>query len=84
MKDGASGGVSQVSPIIVDLGKIGGKKVKQLKKGQGVFLEEVIPAVQQVRTSLGHDASDPSLPFVVVLFERKRNKFKSLFPLFPN
>src|ERR1035437_9235888 len=84
MKDSVSGEASQISPIIVDLGKIGGKKVKQLKKGQGVFLDEVIPAVHQVRTSLGHAASDPSLPFVVVLYERKRNSLKSLFPLFPN
>jgi hypothetical protein len=81
MKDAVSG---EVSPIIVDLGKIGGKKVKQLKKGEGVFLEEVIPAVHQVRTSLGHAATDPTVPFVVVIYERKRNNLKSLFPLFPN
>jgi hypothetical protein len=84
MKDAVSGETSHMSPIIVDLGKIGGKKVKELKKGQGVFLDEVIPAVNQVRTSLGHAATDPTVPFVVVIFERKQNKLKSLFPLFPN
>jgi hypothetical protein len=84
MKDVSSDEVAKLSPIIVDLGKIGNAKVKDLKKGQGVFLEEVLPAVDQVRTSLGHAPIDPNLPFVVVIYERKSKKLKGLFPLFPS
>jgi hypothetical protein len=84
MKDAASDQTEKLSPIIVDLGKIGHEKAKKLKKGEGVFLEEVLPAVDQVRTSLGHAPLDTSLPFVVVIYERKSKKLKGLFPLFPS
>jgi len=84
MKDVSSDEAEKLGPIIVDLGKIGSSKVKELKRGEGVFLDEVLPAVDQVRTSLGHAATDPKLPFVVVIFERKGKKLKGLFPIFPS
>lgn len=69
---------SNLRPIIVDLGKIGGKKVKQLKKGEGIYIDEVLPAVEQVRASLAKvDEKDGAT--VVVLYERKR-KTLNLFP----
>jgi hypothetical protein len=69
---------SNSRPIIVDLGKIGGKKVKQLKKGEGIYIDEVLPAVEQVRASLAKvDEKDATT--VVVLYERKR-KTLNLFP----
>lgn len=66
-------------PIIVDLGKIGRKKAKQLKRGDGIYLEEVVPAVEQVRASLPKADSDKEVVTVVVLYERKP-KYPALFP----
>jgi hypothetical protein len=66
-------------PIIVDLGKIGRKKAKQLKRGDGIYLEEVVPAVEQVRASLPKADSGKEVVTVVVLYERKV-KFPAIFP----
>jgi len=83
MKSETAGKLDGVSsnqrPIIVDLGKIGGKKVKQLKKGEGIYIEEVLPAVQQVRASLSKAEADKEGATIVVLYERKR-KGLDLFP----
>lgn len=68
-------------PVIVDLGRISRKKAKKLKKGQGVYLDEVLPAAERVRASLGKSNGDAGLPIVVVLYEKKAKKVKSLFRL---
>jgi hypothetical protein len=60
-------------PIVIDLGKHGRKKLKQLKAGGGPLLEEVLESLHQVRASLGPGDSRALLP-VVVLFERKPRK----------
>jgi hypothetical protein len=75
----AETGNSNARPIIVDLGKIGGKKAKELKKGEGIYLEEVVPAVEQVRTSLSKADSGKDVVTVVVIYEKK-SKHLRLFP----
>lgn len=71
--------VPSLPPFIVDLGKISKKKAKQLKKGKGLYLEEVLPAVERVKASLGNANGNGALPTVVVLYEKKRPKAKGLF-----
>jgi hypothetical protein len=71
--------VQSLPPLIVDLGKISRKKAKQLKKGKGLYLEEVLPAVERIKASLGKTNGDGALPTVVVLYEKKRPKTKGLF-----
>lgn len=71
-------GLSSSRPVIVDLGKIGGKKVKQLKKGEGIYLEQVVPAVQQVRESLDATGSTKDVLVVVVLYQRKTKSLSIL------
>jgi len=74
--------VSGSPPIIVDLGKIGGKEVKRLKRGEGVYVEEVLPAVQQVRAGLDKEGDKKEFQTVVVIYERKSKRRNLLFPPF--
>lgn len=69
---------TSLPPVIIDLGKLSRKKAKQLKKGKGPYLEEVLPAIERVKAGLGSNGGSDS-PAIVVLFEKKRPKMKSLF-----
>ncbi|MGE5233910.1 MAG: hypothetical protein ACM3OB_07350 [Acidobacteriota bacterium] len=65
-----------VTPIVVDLGKVGRKRVKQLKRGDGPLLEEVHQVIANVRESLGPEAAGRELVPVVMLYRRKRRRPK--------
>ena len=64
------------APIIIDLGKLSRKKVKQLKKGKGPYSAEVAPAVAQVKANLGSEAAGKEIVPVVVLYQKKPKKRK--------
>jgi hypothetical protein len=64
------------APIIIDLGKISRKKIKQLKKAKGVYLDQVQPAIAQVKANLGVDAAGKEIVPVVVLYQKKARKRK--------
>lgn len=70
---------TSLPPVIIDLGKLSRKKAKQLKKGKGPYVEEVLPAIERVKASLGSSNGGGDSPAIVVLFEKKRPKVKSLF-----
>ena len=70
-----------IPPVIVDLGKISRKKAKQLKKGRGPYVDEVLPAIGRVKAGLGKEDGGVTGPTVVVLYEKKRPKAKGLFRL---
>lgn len=67
-----------VVPVIIDLGKISRKKVKQLKKGEGVYLEEVEPAIAQFKADLAAKSAGKEILPVIVLYQKKPRK--SMFP----
>jgi hypothetical protein len=64
-------------PLLIDLGKVRRKDVKQLRKGQGRLLEEIASALKELRTS-GQIATDAQ-PVVVLI--RERRKRPALWPL---
>jgi hypothetical protein len=64
------------TPIILDLGKISKKKVKQLKEGKGVYATQVQPAIAAVAAQLGERAQGKELVPVVVVYRQKPKKSK--------
>lgn len=67
------------TPIVIDLGKVKRKQVKRLKRGEGPLVEEVQQVVAGVRERLGAEAEGKELLPVVVLYQRKRKRPKSIF-----
>lgn len=65
-----------VVPIIIDLGKLGPKKVKQLKKGQGPYQDEVLPAIEKVGAELQKETEGKEILPVVVLYRKKGKRTK--------
>lgn len=67
-----------IVPLIIDMGKVRPKKIKQLKKGKGPYLDEVMPAIDQVKAELGTEMGNGRdvLP-VIVLYEKKAKKIKA-------
>lgn len=82
-KDAGEAGTAPAggTPIIIDLGKQSRKRIKALKRGEGVFVKEVLPAIEQVRARIGNDPG-PMQP-VVVIYEKKAKKRRSPFDLLP-
>ncbi len=60
-----------LTPIVVDLGKRKGKRLKQLKRGEGQLLGEVQEALDDIRRNLGAEAADKELVPVVVIYKKK-------------
>jgi len=75
-----SSAASKVRPLIVDLGKVGGKKIKALKKGEGIFTTQVEPAISQVRAQLAGQLDGKEVLPVVVIYEKKPKR-KTLLDL---
>jgi hypothetical protein len=69
------------TPLIVDLGKLRPKKVKQLKKGSGPYLDGVLPAIAQVRAEAGKRFEGKEIVPVVIIYEKKRKR-RTLSSLF--
>ena len=61
-------------PIVLDLGKVKDKRVKQLKRGRGKLLAEVHEAIDQVRSSLGPEAESKEIVPVVLVYRKKPKK----------
>jgi hypothetical protein len=66
-----------IVPLIIDLGKIRSKKVKELKKGEGPYLEEVLPAINQIKAELHPEIEGKEIMPVIVLYQKKSKKSKS-------
>jgi len=66
-------------PVIIDLGKVKKKKIKQLKRGQGDLLAEVDQAVATAANSLGTEAANKTLVPVVVIYRKKETRRAGLF-----
>lgn len=69
-------------PIVVDIGKKRGKRIKQLKKGRGPLLDEVDAAVDQVKERLGAEADGRVLVPVVIVYRKKPRRVKGFPTLF--
>jgi hypothetical protein len=64
-------------PITIRLGKHSRRDVKKLDRREGKAFEEVQAALDQVRASLGEEASTKELVPVVVVYKKKQKKGRS-------
>jgi Family of unknown function (DUF6200) len=69
------------SPIVLDLGKVKPKRIKQLRRGEGRLAEEVRQAVEKVRDGLGAEGDGKVLVPVVVLYRKKPRRASLPFGL---
>jgi len=71
-------------PIIIDMGKVKKKKVRDFKDGHGELALEVQQIVAETRGNLGPDAANKELVPIVLVYRKKRRKKGggggSLFP----
>lgn len=67
------------APIIVSLGKKKRKTIKRLKRGKGPAMDEVMDVLDQVQATLGAQAEGKVLVPVVMIYQRKQRRFRSLF-----
>jgi hypothetical protein len=64
-----------LAPVLIDLGKIKGKRVRQFKDGCGRLADEVQQIVAEIRQDLGPEAATRELvPIVLVYRKKKRRK----------
>jgi hypothetical protein len=71
---------SNVRPIVIDLGRTSGKKIKDLKKGEGIYHSEVEPTIERLRSQLGSDLDGKELLPVVIIYEKKAKR-KTIFDI---
>ncbi len=71
---------TKLPPLIVDLGRVSKKKVRQLKNGQGIYWEEVEPVITDVKAKLGKEAEGKEIFPVIVIYEKKAGR-KKLFDI---
>lgn len=62
------------SPVVVNLGKVRKKRIRQLKKGRGKLMNDVGDAVAEVVDGLGEDLKGKEVVPVVIVYREKRKK----------
>jgi hypothetical protein len=65
---------SAVDPIVINLGKQRRKRIKDLKRGRGVLMDEVMQTMAQVSGQLGGDANGKVLVPVVLIYREKTKR----------
>lgn len=60
--------------VVIDLGKVKRKSIRQLKEGQGKILQEVDDVVGMVREELAGELEGREILPVVVLYEKRSKK----------
>ncbi len=75
----ADGHVQAITPpIVVKLGKVKRKRVKQLLRGQGPLMEDVQAAVEQAKDTLGEMSRETQLIPIVFVYRERRKRQKGL------
>jgi hypothetical protein len=69
-----STGSEGLAPVLIDLGKVKGKTVRQFKEGYGKIADEVREVLAEVRQDLGPDAATRELVPVVIVYRKKRRR----------
>ena len=65
---------SAVDPIVINLGKQRRKRIKELKRGRGVLMDEVKQTLAQVSGELGSEANGKVLVPVVLIYREKTKR----------
>jgi hypothetical protein len=61
-----------IAPIVIDLGKKKRKRIKDLERGRGSVMTEVLEAMEQVKESFGDAAKNKEFVPIVVVYRKKR------------
>jgi len=69
-----TGGTETLAPILLDLGKVKGKTVRQFKEGRGKLVGDLQQVLAEVRQNLGTDAANKELVPVVVVYRKKQKR----------
>lgn len=77
MTTNAEGSMDGNGPIVIDMGKQRGKRIKELKRGTGKLTEDLHDALADLKAN-GAIASSPQV--VIVVVERKREVGKMWLP----
>ena len=75
----AGNGAEVTAPHIISLGKKKTKAIKQLKRGKGGAMDEVMGVVEQVQENLGEQAAGKVILPVVVIYRKKQRRLRRLF-----
>ena len=67
------------APVVLDLGKHRRKRVKQLRRGEGKLMTDILDAIEELK--LAGTLTATAQPVVIVVQQRRR-KMKSLIPGF--
>lgn len=66
---------TEITPIIIDLGKEKRKRIKDLKRGRGKLMAEVARVMSETQMSLGSEADGKEfIPVVLIYKQKKRRK----------
>ena len=65
---------SEITPIIMDLGKEKRKRIKDLKRGRGKLMAEIARVMNETQMSLGSDADGRELIPVVLIYKQKKRR----------
>lgn len=67
----------QLSPLLLDMGKVGRKKIRAFKKeGKGELLDDIGEAIAQARAQLGPTMAAVAVLPIVLVYEKKTSKSK--------
>lgn len=80
-----STGTETLAPILLDLGQVKGKDVREFKDGRGKLVGDLQQVLAEVRQTLGPDAANKELVPIVIVYRKKRKgrSKKSGSGLFP-
>jgi hypothetical protein len=81
---GHAGGHSEMElpPVVLDLGKVKRRLVRELKQGEGELMDDVAHAVEAVRSNMHAELKGKELVPIVIVYERKPSRRRSLLPCF--
>jgi hypothetical protein len=72
----------ELPPVVLDLGKVKRKLVRELKQGEGELMDDVAHAVEAVRSNLHAELKGKELVPIVIVYERKPARRRRLLPFF--
>lgn len=72
------------APVVVDLGKVRKKRIRQLKKGRGKLMDDVQEALAEVTEGLGQELKGKEIVPIVIVYRQKSKKRsrRSMWPGF--
>jgi len=60
--------------ILIDMGRVRRKRIKQLKQGEGPLIDEVQDAVEALKKQLGDELSDAKVVPVILVYKEKKKR----------